>query len=189
MLSVHKIGGTSMSKFGDVLNNIIIRQAAGDHPYHRIFVVSAYNHVTNWLLEHKKSGEPGVYDLFEKGLDYGAALNEVLERLISINHGMEEIGLDLEKADRFITQRVRQSGNYLVSLHEVLSSGYVSKQNILLAAREILASIGEAHSAWNSVNIIRKNGFKSTFVDLCGFNDTEYLTIDERIHKAFMDID
>ena len=26
-------------------------------------------------------------------------------------------------------------------------------------------------------------------VDLCGFNDSEYLTIDERIHKAFKDID
>ncbi len=189
MLSVHKIGGTSMSKFGDVLNNIIIKQAAEGNPYNRIFVVSAYNNVTNWLLEHKKSGEPGVYDLFEKSLDYRGALDQVLEKLIAINHGLEEIGLDIDQADRFITDRIQQSRNYLVSLDEVLASGYVSKQNILLAAREILASIGEAHSAWNSVNIIRHKGYKSTFVDLCGFNDAEYLTIDERIHKAFTDID
>ncbi len=80
MLSVHKIGGTSMSKFGDVLQNIIIRQADGDNPYNRIFVVSAYNNVTNWLLEHKKSGEPGVYDLFVKSLDYGSALDLLLGR-------------------------------------------------------------------------------------------------------------
>ena len=80
-----------MSKFGDVLNNIIIRQASGDNPYNRIFVVSAYSNVTNWLLEHKKSGEPGVYDLFEKSLDYGAALDRVLERLITINQGLEEV--------------------------------------------------------------------------------------------------
>lgn len=189
MLSVHKIGGTSMSKFGDVLNNIVIRQAAGDNPYNRIFVVSAYSNVTNWLLEHKKSGEPGVYDLFEKSLDYGAALDQVLERLIAINQGLEEIGLDLAQADEFISQRIQQSRNYLLSLDEVLASGYVSKQNILLAAREILASIGEAHSAWNSVNIIQNKGYKSTFVDLCGFSDTEYLTIDERIQKAFSDLD
>ncbi len=189
MLSVHKIGGTSMSKFGDVLNNIIIKQAEGNNPYNRIFVVSAYNNVTNWLLEHKKSGEPGVYDLFEKSLDYGAALDLVLEKLIAINHELEEIGLEIEVADSFITDRIKQSRNYLISLDEVLASGYVSKQNILLAAREILASIGEAHSAWNSVNIIKNSGFRSTFVDLCGFNDAEYLTIDERIHKAFQNID
>jgi len=189
MLSVHKIGGTSMSKFGDVLQNIIIRQADGDHPYNRIFVVSAYNNVTNWLLEHKKSGEPGVYDLFVKNMDYGSALDQLLEKLIGINHGLEEIGLETDKADAFIRERVQQSRNYLVSLDEVLASGYVSKQNILLAAREILASIGEAHSAWNSVNIIRNNRYNATFVDLCGFNDAEYLTIDERIQKAFMGLD
>ncbi len=189
MLSVHKIGGTSMSKFGDVLQNIIIRQADGDNPYNRIFVVSAYNNVTNWLLEHKKSGEPGVYDLFVKSLDYGRALDLLLEKLIGINHEMKEIGLDQDQADAFISERVQQSRNYLSSLDEVLASGYVSKQNILLAAREILASIGEAHSAWNSVNIIRNSGFNATFVDLCGFSDAEYLTIDERIQRAFMDLD
>jgi len=189
MLSVHKIGGTSMSKFGDVLNNIIIKQAVEGNPYNRIFVVSAYNNVTNWLLEHKKSGEPGVYDLFEKSLGYGSALDRVLERLTDINHGLEDIGLNVDRADHFISHRIQQSRNYLVSLDEVLASGYVSKQNIWLAAREILASIGEAHSAWNSVNIIQNKGYKATFVDLCGFNDTEYLTIDERIKKAFLDID
>ena len=189
MLSVHKIGGTSMSKFGDVLKNIIIGQADGNNPYNRIFVVSAYSNVTNWLLEHKKSGEPGVYDLFEKRLDYGAALDQVLARLVEINKGLEEIGLELKKAEEFISRRLQQSRNYLLSLDEVLASGYVSRQNILLAAREILASIGEAHSAWNSVNIIQNNGYKSTFVDLCGFNDAEYLTIDERIQKAFSSID
>ncbi len=189
MLSIHKIGGTSMSKFEDVLQNIIIGQAAGNDPYNRIFVVSAYNHVTNWLLEHKKTGEPGVYDLFVKSQDYKSALDALLQKLIEINHGLEGIKLDLDQADAFITDRIEQSRNYLVSLDEVLASGYVSKQNILLAAREILASIGEAHSAYNSVNIIRNNGLNATLVDLCGFHDTEYLTIDERISRAFTDLD
>ena len=69
-----------MSKFEDVLENIVKRQAPGGFFYNRIFVVSAYNNVTNWLLEHKKSGEPGVYDLFvtntkflKKGIDMGVA--------------------------------------------------------------------------------------------------------------------
>ena len=41
MLTVEKIGGTSMSKFGDVLRNIIKgTREEGDY-YNRIFVVSA----------------------------------------------------------------------------------------------------------------------------------------------------
>ena len=178
-----------MSKFGDVLQNIIIGQADGDNPYNRIFVVSAYSNVTNWLLEHKKTKEPGVYDLFMRNRDYASALDELLERLIEINHGMEGLGLDLDTADTFIRERVEQSKNYLVSLDEVMTSGYVNKQNILLAAREILASIGEAHSAFNSVNIINNHAIRATFVDLCGFHDAEYLTIDERIHRSFSGLD
>ena len=189
MLTVHKIGGSSMSKFEDVLQNIVIGQAPGGFYYNRIFVVSAYNNVTNWLLEHKKTGEPGVYDLFVKSRDYRQALEVLLEKLIDINYELKEVKLDLQVADAFIRERVEQCRNYLVSLEEVMASGYVNKQNILLAAREILASIGEAHSAFNSVNILKNNGVESTFVDLCGFHDAEYLTIDERIHRAFSDID
>ncbi len=178
-----------MSKFEDVLQNIVIGQAPGGFYYNRIFVVSAYNNVTNWLLEHKKTGEPGVYDLFVKSRDYRQALEVLLEKLIDINYELKEVKLDLHLADAFIRERVEQCRNYLVSLEEVMASGYVNKQNILLAAREILASIGEAHSAFNSVNILKNNGVESTFVDLCGFHDAEYLTIDERIHRAFSDID
>ena len=174
-----------MSKFEDVLKNIVISQAPGGNYYNRIFVVSAYNNVTNWLLEHKKTGEPGVYDLFVKNEDYRDALEALLLKLININHELKGIGLDLNVADTFIEERIEQSKNYLTSLEEVMASGYVNKQNILLAAREILASIGEAHSAFNSVNILDNNGINATFVDLCGFNDAEFLTIDERIHRAF----
>ncbi|RLE05155.1 MAG: aspartate kinase, partial [Bacteroidetes bacterium] len=189
MLTVHKIGGTSMSKFEDVLQNIVKGQAPEGFYYDRIFVVSAYNNVTNWLLEHKKSGEPGVYDLFVKKEDYRKALDKLLEKLIAINQDMAGIGLNLDEAEAFIRDRVDQCRNYLVSLEEVIASGYVNKPNILLAAREILASIGEAHSAFNSVNILKNNGIESVFVDLCGFHDAEYLTIDERIKQAFAKID
>jgi aspartate kinase len=178
-----------MSKFGDVLENIVKGQAPGGFYYNRIFVVSAYMHVTNWLLEHKKTGKAGVYDLFVKNGDYRQALEDLLEKLIHINHQMEGIGLDLVEADAFIRDRIEQCRNYLGSLEEVRASGYVDKQNILLAAREILASIGEAHSAFNSVNILQNNGIDAVFVDLCGFHDAEYLSIDERIKRAFSEID
>ena len=178
-----------MSKFDDVLQNIVIGRRSKDQYYNRIFVVSAYNGVTNWLLEHKKTGEPGIYALFVNSGDYKGALDTLLGKLIEINSGFAGIKLDQEKAREFITDRIEQSRNYLNSLAEVLASGYVNKQNILLAAREILASIGEAHSGFNSVNILSNNGINAEFVDLCGFHDAEFLTIDERIHKAFASID
>ncbi len=71
----------------------------------------------------------------------------------------------------------------------MLASGYVNRTDIHLAGNEILASIGEAHSGWNSVNILNNNNINARFIDLCGFNDSEPLTIDQRIHKEFSGID
>ncbi|MDD4630998.1 MAG: aspartate kinase [Proteiniphilum sp.] len=189
MLTVEKIGGTSMSQFQEVLNNIIIGDRKGDELYNRIFVVSAYNNVTNWLLEHKKTGEPGIYNKFLNGEDYSSALDSFCQRLLLINDGFADYGLDLKEARDFIRFRVDQAKTVLYSLGKVLASGYVNRTDIHLAAREILASIGEAHSGWNSTNILNNNGVNARFVDLCGFNDNEPLTIDERIHKEFEGID
>ena len=188
MLTVEKIGGTSMSQFGDVLHNIIIGNRKKNEYYNRIFVVSAYANVTNWLLEHKKTGEPGIYVKFLNGEDYNTALNELCNKLIEINHTLVDIGLDINVANDFIEQRIHQTKSYLSGMNDVLASGYIDKLNILSAAREILSSVGEAHSAFNSVNICNNNGINTSFIDLCGFNDSEFLTIDERIHKAFKDI-
>jgi aspartate kinase len=189
MLTVEKIGGSSMSQFQDVMNNIILKPSPGCSYYNRIFVVSAYNNVTNWLLEHKKTKEPGIYLKFVNHEDYDQAMMGLLNKLIAINRTFESIGLNQQQADEFITKRMLQAKNYLHNLADVLATGYVNRQNILLAAREILSSIGEAHSTFNSVNILESNGIKATFIDLCGFNDSEYLTIDERIHKAFKNLD
>ena len=175
-----------MSKFGEVLQNIIINPGKKRNDYYnRIFVVSAYSNVTNWLLEHKKTNEPGIYQKFVNNEDYNQSLQQLLKKLIAINHGFENIGLDLDVADEFITNRLNKSKNYLQSLTDVLATGYVNRQNILLAGREILSSIGEAHAAFNSVNILMNNDINAIFVDLCGFDDSRYLTIDERIHDAF----
>ncbi|KPK84303.1 MAG: aspartate kinase [Bacteroides sp. SM23_62_1] len=189
MLTVEKIGGTSMSKFGEVLDNIILWKRKAEDYYNRIYVVSAYNNVTNWLLEHKKTGEPGIYMKFVNNEDFTGAMDALLGKLLDINKRFEEIGLDQVVAAEFITNRINQSKNFLNNLAAVLGSGYVNRQNILLAAREILASIGEAHSAFNSVNILQNYGINATFVDLCGFDDAEYLTINERIHRAFKNVD
>lgn len=186
MLTVEKIGGTSMSRFHEVLENIILNQ---QEYFNRIFVVSAYAGVTNLLLEHKKTGEPGIYAKFANDENYAQALDDLLEHLIKINEQFADIKLHLEQANTYIIERIRQTKYYLDSMADVIASGYVDRHSILLAARELLASVGEAHSAFNSVNIINNHGVHATFIDLSGFHDSRYLTIDERIHDALKDID
>jgi len=188
VLTVEKIGGTSMTAFADVLDNIIFHGRSGQKLYNRIFVVSAYANVTNWLLENKKTGDPGVYHHITQNQEFRAALQAVAGRLKELNQRYEPLGLDLAVADAFIQQRIDQAQTYLDSLVNVLASGYVNSTNILQAAREILASVGEAHSAFNSVNILQSRGLHATLVDLSGFDDAQALTIDERIRQAFADI-
>lgn len=189
MMTVEKIGGTSMSKFSDVLQNIILTNGKKKRIVHRVLVVSAYGGVTDMLLENKKTGMPGIYSKFSAQIDYEKSLNELLDKLLQINDSFLKIGLDLKAADAYIKDRIAQTKNVLASMSEVLASGYVAKSNILLAVREILASIGEAHSAFNTVNILNNNHIPARLIDLSGFHDSEFLTIDERIHKAFRNVD
>ena len=175
-----------MTAFADVLQNVIFHGAG---PLNRILVVSAYSNVTNWLLENKKTGAPGVYHHIAQHQAFGAALADVLAKLRELNTHYVPLGLDLAAADAFLEGRINLARTYLDSLVSVLASGYVNGPNILQAAREILASIGEAHSAFNSVNILQNMGVNATLVDLSGFDDARPLTIDERIKQAFADID
>ena len=177
-----------MTAFADVLENIIFHGRQGAALYNRIFVVSAYANVTNWLLENKKTGAPGVYHRITQHQEFRQALQEVAAKLKQLNKDYEALGLDQAVADAFIQQRIDQAQTYLESLTTVLASGYVNSTNILQAAREILASIGEAHSAFNSVNILQNRGVNATLVDLSGFDDARALTIDERIKQAFAGI-
>jgi aspartate kinase len=189
MLTVEKIGGTSMSALQDVINNIILFQRSGDELYNRIFVVSAFSGVTNLLLENKKTGEPGVYHRIVKYQDFHNSLDELIVSLQQINKKYEPLGLDLATADQFIEQRINDARHYLDNLANILSSGYVSKDGILQAAREILASIGETHSAFVFTNILQSMGINATLVDLSGFHDHKSYTIDERIKHTFSEID
>src|ERR1035437_6388179 len=122
MLTVEKIGGTSMSAFHDVLKNIIIGKRKPSDYYNRILVVSAYNNVTNWLLEHKKTGEPGIYVKFLNNEKYEVFLDELLSKLIEINRKFEDIRLDQKVADAFITDRINKAKKFLRSMGLVIAS-------------------------------------------------------------------
>lgn len=187
MITVEKIGGTSMSRFEDVLHNIMLR--APHRVYGRVYVVSAYAGVTNQLLEHKKTGEPGIYARFAAGTDYAAALDALAARLVAINRELAPVGLPLDVANGFIERRMATLRGYLDSMRHVMASGYVHRDSLLLAAREMLAAIGEAHSAFNSVEILKTKGVRAYLMDLTGFDDDDPLTIDERIRASFQAID
>lgn len=189
MLTVEKIGGTSMSALQDVLNNIIFYEREGNALYNRVFVVSAFSGVTNILLENKKTKAPGVYWHFAESRDFHAPLAEMLQHLKELNQKYKSLGLDLAAADRFIEAHVLKAQTYLENLANVLVSGYVNREGILQAAREILASIGETHSAFVLADILTHKKVNARLVDLSGFDDARPLTIDERIRDAFKDID
>ncbi|MDB5118258.1 MAG: Aspartate kinase [Mucilaginibacter sp.] len=189
MVSVEKIGGTSMSALADVINNIICFERSGEQLYNRVFVVSAFAGVTDLLLENKKTGEPGVYHRIAHYRDFHRALKKLTGKLKLINKKYIPLGLDLAVADRFIENQVAQAQQYLENLTNILASGYVSRESNLQAAREILASIGESHSAFNFTNILQNRGINTRLVDLSGFNDHKAYTIDQRIRHAFKNID
>ncbi len=177
-----------MSALQDVINNIILFEKSGDELYNRIFVVSAFSGVTNLLLENKKTGEPGVYHRIVQYQEFGEAIDDLILKLQAINKKYINLGLDLTAADQFIEKRIRDAQQYLDNLANILTSGYVSKEGILQAAREILASIGESHSAFVFTNILQNMGINATFIDLSGFHDHQSFTIDERIKHTFGNI-
>ena len=175
-----------MSRFSEVLRNVILRDAS--HVYGRIYIVSAYAGVTDLLLEHKKSQKPGVYTAFAKQGSYAEALNAVEKRFFELNASLRSEGLDVDAANAFIGARVAGVLGYLNSTADLIASGYVSRTELLSAARELLASIGESHSAYNSAQILQAKGYAAHFIDLSGWGDPVARTIDERIELALADV-
>ena len=106
--TVEKIGGTSMSRFGEVMDNVIIAGRTGGALYNRIFVVSAYSGITNLLLEDKKSGAPGIYGHFAADNEAGwrEALAATRAKMLEYNRSFADIGLNVEEADIFIQARL-----------------------------------------------------------------------------------
>ena len=191
--SVEKIGGTSMARTHSILHNVLLGGRKGDELYGRAFVVSAYAGITDLLLEHKKTGEPGVYALFasaESDWAWGDALSRVGERMCEINSDVfaSELGAR-EMADRFVRERIEGVRSCLIDLQRLCSYGHFRLDEHLLTVREMLAALGEAHSAHNTALLLERHGCNARFVDLTGWRDDSTPTLDERIEAAFADID
>jgi len=177
-----------MSALADVINNIVVFERAGDALYNRVLVVSAFSGVTNLLLENKKTKEPGVYQELASGRDFRTKLFEVANHLKALNQSFGPLGLDLQTASQMVDSQVKIALTYLDSAVTMLASGYLN-EGVLFAAREILASLGESHSAYVLTSILQHKGIKAILIDLAGFADSRPLTISERITDAFKQID
>lgn len=189
--TIEKIGGTSMSDYASVRDNVVLKPTT-NNLYQRVFVVSAYAGITDKLLEHKKSGQPGVYSLFAGGLEDRGWL----EALQTLQITMHEINARLfgdsslcDEADAFINERVKGARKCLTDLQSVCRHGHFSLVSHLATVREMLASIGEAHSALNTAQLLQRDGVNACFIDLTGWQTQQHMPLDQRIHQAFEDID
>ncbi|KDE39208.1 Aspartokinase associated with ectoine biosynthesis [Nitrincola lacisaponensis] len=191
MHTVEKIGGTSMSRFSELMDTILMGNRKGAALYNRIFVVSAYGGMTNLLLEHKKTGEPGVYARFaeaENETAWQSSLDQVRTEMLAKNAELFS-GDDRIKADRFILERIDEAASCMANLQKLCSVGHFQLQDHLLRVREMLASLGETHSAFNSVLALQNAGVNARFVDLSGWHQEQPLSFDEMIQTHFQDID
>jgi aspartate kinase len=188
-LSIEKIGGTSMSDYPVVRDNIVLYS---DNPYNRVLVVSAYGGITDDLLEHKKTGQPGVFGLFahnDSKSDWFIAFQQLGQKLNQINQTLFTDAEQLEKANAFINDRIIKTKELLNHLQDLCSHGHFSLDEHLLTVRELLASIGEAHSAWNLSQLLKNEGVNTRFVDLTGWQTDTKLPLDEVILESMKDID
>ncbi len=189
--TVEKIGGTSMLDYEAVRDNIILA-GAGDTPYGRIFVVSAYAGITNRLLEHKKSGRPGVYALFASSEHEGSWREEfalLRDDIYALNESLFPQADELERANSFINQRLASAERCLEDLQRLCQHGHFALESHLATVREMLASLGEAHSAWNTATLLQRDGVDACFIDLTAWRSEEHLPLDERILQAMTGVD
>jgi len=190
--TVEKIGGTSMVQYQAVRDNIIFRGCQSEDLYQRVFVVSAYAGITDLLLEAKKSGEHGVYGMFANTRDDGCwqdALDNLKGHFHRLNRDYFSDELQLARADRFIDERVEEARQCLADLESICQHGHFDLGSHLKTVREMLASLGEAHSAWNLSALLQEEGINARFVDLSGWNSAQHMSLDERIMEAFATID
>ncbi|UXI04642.1 aspartate kinase [Photobacterium sp. TY1-4] len=187
MHTVEKIGGTSMSAFDAVLDNIMFYPQS---PYQRIFVVSAYGGITDALLECKRSGEPGIYQhIADRNAIWKEKLDDLKQRMLLINDNIFADPLCRKRADKFVTDRLSQARDCIDNILETCQFKQFSLSAYLPQIREFLSSIGEAHSAFNTVLKLKKHGVNARFVDLSGWDDKPAGSLDDVITQAMSDID
>ncbi|WP_257558182.1 aspartate kinase [Sphingobium sp. CFD-2] len=190
--SVEKIGGTSMAATATLFDNVLIAGRQGSDLYNRIFVVSAYAGITDLLLEHKKSGRPGVFARFvaDEGADgWREAMEAVRAAMRDRNAQMFARADSQREADAFVDMRIDAAACCLGDLARLRSHGRFCVKEQLTTVREMLAGLGEAHSAHSTALLLRDRGVNTVFVDLTLWHQQDMQELDERITKALRSVD
>lgn len=190
--TIEKIGGTSMSRLKELRDTLLIGPRKGADLYNRVFVVSAFGGITNLLLEHKKTGEPGVYSSFvnaSEGHGWLSALDRVAEAMREAHHGILVHPADLSQADEFVRDRIEGARSCLFDLQRLCSYGHFRLTQHMMVFRELLSGLGEAHSAFVATLLLNRAGIAARFVDLTGWRDERELTLDERLTIGLEGID
>ncbi|PLS22740.1 aspartate kinase [Neptunicoccus cionae] len=188
--TVEKIGGTSMSRSAELLDTLFLN--GGENPYNRIFVVSAYGGITNLLLEHKKTGEPGVYARFandSSDLGWSDTLNRVMDAMNAAHRKVLSAAADIREADDFVRERIEGARSCLIDLQRLSSYGHFRLSRHMGITRELLSGLGESHSAFVTTLLLRRAGVNARFVDLGGWRDEREVTLEERIAEGMKDVD
>lgn len=193
--TVEKIGGTSIAATDKVFDNVLIGGRSGAGLYNRIFVVSAYAGMTDLLLEHKKTGEAGVYSNFIAD-DAGATWEQALDAVHAVMRAKNaEIftggrgGGSRKIADAFVDERVCGLRDCLNNVGQLREHGRFRLTEPLADLREMLAAAGEAHSAHNTALLLRDRGVNAVFVDLSGWQNPDRPSLDEQIQQGMKNID
>jgi len=190
--SVEKIGGTSMAATDAVFDNVLIAGREGAALYGRIFVVSAYAGMTDLLLEHKKTGAPGVYARFvadDEDASWEDALDEVRLAMRERNARLFERVESLAEADAFVDERIGALCACLEDLDRLRAHGHFRLTEPLATVREMLAGMGELHCAHSTALLLRDRGVNAVLVDLTGWGEVVQPDLDTRIRTAFQAID
>ena len=181
-----------MARLPDLIEPLFL-DAGGKPRYGRVFIVSAYGGITDLLLEHKHSGEPGVYALFSGGEN----ADEWQDRLSDVGNRMRAINTDLfaerphmlRSANRFVDERVADARQCLNDVKRICTFGPFALDAYLDRVRELLCSMGEAHSARSAAMILQERAVNATFVDLTGWRDNREFRLDGRIRSGLANID
>ena len=187
--TVEKIGGTSMSRLSDLLDPLF---RVHDPEYNRIFVVSAFGGITDLLLEHKKSGEPGVYAHFANETDdhgWLTALSRVQQAMRDAHDAVLTHDADRSDANDFVRDRIEGARSCLIDLHRLCSYGHFRLSQHMALTRELLSGLGEAHSAFVTALLLRRHGVNARFIDLSGWRDEREMTLEERIEDGLRGVD
>jgi aspartate kinase len=190
--TVEKVGGTSMARLPELMDTLFIGERKGEELYSRVFVVSAFGGITDLLLENKKTGEPGVFGLFERAENNHGwldALNKVANAMCEVHDSILEHPGDRSLAGDFVRERIEGARSVLIDLQRVCSYGHFQLDRQLGSIRELLAGLGEAHSAYVTVLALQRKGVAARFVDLSGWRDDEKYSLEQRIEAGLRDVD